>query len=179
MLSYLATATLAIGLLTSTPQPPQWQSDYGDALEATRAGNLPLLVVIDKPEEKDARISPELLSEGSIEGQEFALLQKYELCHVDASTKYGRAVAKAFRTEKFPYMAIIDKTGSVILYSKSGKIDSSEFDRALAIHKSGERASARVVSNVRYDEEIGTVIEQPFSSSYNSSYCPSCQRGAM
>lgn len=180
MLSYLATATLAIGMLATTPQPPEWKSDYGDALEATRSGNQPLLVVIDKPNDEKSRISPELLSEGSIDGEEFALLKQYELCHVDASTKYGRAVAKAFRTEKYPYMAIIDKTGSVILYSKSGQVDAKEFDRALANYKSGNRTIARVASHVRSETSRPVVIESPYGgSSFNGSYCPSCQRRAM
>ena len=179
MLSYLATATLAVGLLASTPQPPQWESDYGDALKATRAGNQPLLVVIEKPRDEEARIAPALLSEDSIKGNQFELLQPYELCRVDASTKYGREVAKAFRTKSYPYMAIIDKTGSVILYSKTGDIDAKDWERALSQHKRGERRPVRTASHVSYRAN-DAVIERPMSSPYiNSSYCPSCQHRAM
>jgi hypothetical protein len=179
MLSYLATATLAVGLLASTPQPPQWESDYGDALKATRSGNQPLLVVIDKPRDEKARIAPALLSEESIEGSEFKLLQPYELCHVDASTKYGRAVAKAFRTDRYPYMAIIGKTGSVILYSKTGNIDAKDWEQALSQHKNGERPTVRTASHVSYRASEPVIIERPLSTPYfNNSYFPSCQRRA-
>ena len=41
MISYLATATLAIGALLAAPQPPQWEASYGKALEATREGGRP------------------------------------------------------------------------------------------------------------------------------------------
>ena len=67
MMSYIATATLAVGLLATTPQTPAWEASYGKALEATREGNQPLLVVLDKPNTEEARVEPELLSEGSIE----------------------------------------------------------------------------------------------------------------
>ena len=118
MVSYLATATLAVSLLTSTPQPLQWQADYGKALAATRSGDQPLLVVLDKPGTTDKQLDPTLLSQGTIEGQDFELLRPYHLCHVDASTDYGQEVAKAFKADSFPYTAIIDKTGSVVIYSE-------------------------------------------------------------
>jgi hypothetical protein len=180
MLSFLATATLAVGVLASAPQPPQWRSDYGDALEATRQGNQPLLVVIDNPRDDQTRIDRDLLSENATGGNELELLESYELCHVDASTKYGREVAKAFRTQSYPYMAIIDKTGSVILYSKAGEIGAEDWQQALSRHQSGERGSVRTVSHLSYQPSQPVIMERPMSGPYiNNSYCPSCQRSPM
>ena len=38
MINFVATATLAIGLLAAAPKAPQWETSYGKALEETRAG---------------------------------------------------------------------------------------------------------------------------------------------
>jgi len=71
------------------------------------------------------------------------------LCHVDVTTDYGQKVAKAFNAKEFPHVAIIDKTGSMVIYKKTGQIDSAEWQKILTSHKTGERPS---------------------------SYCPNCQR---
>jgi hypothetical protein len=164
MISYLATATLAVGMLATAAKPVQWEQSYGKALEATRAGQNPLLVVLDKPNSQDARIEPDLISEDVTSGDKFELLQPYRLCHVDVTTKYGQKVAKAFRAKSFPHVAIIDKTGSVVIFHKSGKIGADEWAKILTKHKSGERAK---VSRVSY---------KPSGSSPDKPYCPNCQR---
>ena len=107
MISYMAIATVAIGLLAASPQPRTWEVSYGKALEASRADKSPLLVVLDKPNSEEARIEPALLGDGKQ-----AELRPYRLCHVDVTTEYGQKVAKAFNAKSFPHVAIIDKTGS-------------------------------------------------------------------
>ncbi len=172
MISYLAAATLAVSLLAATPKSPEWKSSYGEALEATRAGNSPLLVVLDKPNSVEARVEPKLLSESSVNGKEFELLRPYELCHVDVTTEYGQKVANAFRAKSFPHVAIIDRTGSLVLFRKSGKMDMAEWERALSQHKSGERPKARAIAHTTYKPSEPVI----YSSPSGSSYCPSCQR---
>ena len=146
---------MAIGLLAAAPKAPEWEASYGKALEATRAGQDPLLVVLDKPNSKEARIEPALLSEDKVSGETTKLLKPYRLCHVDASTEYGQKVAKAFQAKEFPHVTIIDKTGSMVLYKKSGQIKQAEWKQILTSHKTGERPKAK--SSSRPD-------------------CPSCQR---
>jgi hypothetical protein len=172
MISYLATATLAVGLLAATPEPPRWEANYGKALSATRAGNSPLLVVLDEPNSKEASIEPALLSENAVQGKKFELLRPYHLCRVDVTTKYGRRVAKAFGANRFPHVAIIDKTGSTVLFRRSGKIKATEWATALAQHKSGERPRPRVVTQVSYRPSTPAVYSSPFPTSD----CPNCQR---
>jgi hypothetical protein len=181
MVSYLAAATLAVSLLTSTPQPLQWQDDYGKALAATRSGEQPLLVVLDKPASTDGRLDPTFLSQGTIEGQDFELLRPYHLCHVDASTAYGQEVAKAFKADSLPYTAIIDKTGSVVIFSKAGQMASNEWQQVLKTYEKGDRsdalASSDPVKRVSYkltgsSSESSTVA--PSSSS--KPYCAKCQQ---
>lgn len=172
MISYLATATLAVGLLAATPEPPRWESNYGKALSATRAGNSPLLVVLDEPNSKETMIEPALLSENAVQGKEFELLRPYRLCHVDVTTRYGQKVAKAFRANRFPHVAIIDKTGSTVLFHRSGKINATEWATVLTQHKSGERPQPRIVTQVSYQPSTPAVYSEP----YPTSSCPNCQR---
>src|SRR5262245_14638476 len=173
MMSYIATATLAAGLLATTPTAPAWQASYGKALQATREGNQPLLVVLDKPNSEDARVEPALLSEGSISGKQAEALKPYQLCHVDVTSEYGKKVADAFHAKTFPAVAIIDKTGSVIIHRQDGKVDAAKWEKMLNEHKEGLRPTAKPVSHVSYKPTNGVGYE---GTSYSSgSYCPSCQ----
>jgi hypothetical protein len=147
MMNFIATATLAIGVLAASPKAPQWETSYGKALEETRAGQDPLLVVLDKPNSKDARIEPALLSEEKATTDTSKLLKPYRLCHVDVTTEYGQKVAEVFHAKEFPHVAIIDKTGSMVIFKKTGQIDSAEWEKILTKNKAGERP-----------------------------YCPNCQR---
>ncbi len=173
MMSYIATATLAVGLLATTPQTPQWEASYGKALQATRNGNQPLLIVLDKPNSEDARVEPALLSEGSISGQPVESLKPYQLCHVDVTSEYGKKVADVFRAKSFPHVAIIDKTGSVIIHRQTGKLDAAGWEKMLNQYKDGQRVSSKAVSHVSYKPVEGAAYE---GMNYSSKpYCPSCQ----
>ena len=168
MVSYLTTAILAVGVLAAAPQSPKWETSYGKALEETRESESPLLVVLDNPESREA-LDPELLSDGELAGEEAELLESYKLCHVDVTTKYGKKVAKAFRAKSFPHIAIIDKTGSTVIFRKTGQVDSAEWQRILKRHKSGERTIARAVPQRIFSP----------ADSISRPYCPNCQRNSF
>jgi hypothetical protein len=172
MMSYIATATLAVGLLATTPQAPVWQASYGKALQATRDGNQPLLVVLDKPNSEDARVEPALLSEGSISGKPVEALKPYQLCHVDVTSEYGKKVADVFHAKTFPAVAIIDKTGSVIIHRQDGKMDAAGWEKMLKKHKDGLRPTAKTVSHISYKAVMGPSYE---GVNTGRPYCPSCQ----
>lgn len=171
MKNYLATATLAMSVLASAAQGAEWQSDYGDALAATRADNQPLLVVLDEPQTEATRIEPALLSEGSAKTDDAKQFENYNLCHVDVTTKYGKKVARAFKAKRFPHVAIIDRSGSVVIFKKSGKMDSKEWTSVLKTHRNGERVAARHVSY-----KLNGDSSDSAPTYHNKSYCPSCQR---
>jgi len=163
---------MAIGALASTPESTEWQSDYGDALAETRAQeNQPLLVVLDEPQVKDSTLQPALLGEGDSKVVDRKLLKHYRLCHIDASTKYGQKVAGVFKAKRFPHVAIIDKSGKVVLFKKSGQFTTTEWTSALEKHQDGERIAAKHVS---YKLGGGEASSTP--TYRNNSYCPSCQR---
>jgi hypothetical protein len=173
MLCYLATATLAISALLAAPQQPQWESSYGKALEASRAADAPLLVVLDKPNSEDARLSPELLSAKKSESGDAALLKPYQLCHVDVTSSYGKKVAKAFHATTFPHVSIIDKSGKTVIFTKTGNIKPDEWQRILTRHKSGDKSLARAVSRTTYKPITGGSIDG------TRPYCPNCQRNSF
>jgi hypothetical protein len=175
MVSYLATAILSVGVLSSAPQPLHWEASYGKALEATRSENTPLLIVIDKPNCKKAGIDPELLEENVIGGEDVDLLRPYQLCRVDVTTRYGKKVADAFGATRFPHVAIIDRTGSTVLYRQSGQLDIDEWESVLARHKSGERPVARTISRRIYQPSDIGLYNMPISRPS----CPNCQRSAF
>lgn len=178
MIHALTVTALVLSSAVASTKPVEWQADYGKALAATRADDRPLLVVLDVPsDEKKAAEDDQLKTDGD----QAELLSQYQLCHIDASTEYGQRVAKVFKADKFPFTAIIDKTGSVVLTKKQGQLTDAEWNQTLKNYKSGERSATRYTSAYR-----GTVIENGSSFSYpgstsvvSPSYCPSCQRNAQ
>jgi hypothetical protein len=108
MVSTLTAALIALSSLTASAvstgaDAVQWQADYGEALAATRQDDRPLLVVLDVPDDPKSAVETEQFE---IEGEQGKLLESYQLCHVDVSTKYGKKVAEAFRAKQFPFTAI-------------------------------------------------------------------------
>lgn len=169
MIHYLAAATLAASTLAVTPAKVQWQADYGQALAATRSDQRPLLVVIDNPVDPKTAFEQKLLDADGVQAE---LLKSYQLCHVDVSTEYGKKVAEAFGAKQFPHTAIIDKTGSTVLFKKPGQIGGEEWQTTLAKYQKGVQP---VTHNVFYrGNTIVGAQAQPAKP-----YCPSCQRKAM
>lgn len=173
MLSNLATFTVALGLVAASSDVPQWHTDYGKALAETRSEHRPLLVVIDKADSKEQQVDKALLEQG---GE--SKLSSYELCHVDASSEYGQKVAKVFKAEKFPYLAIIDKQGEVILHSQSGEVSQQQWDSMLAKHQAGVRTAPVTVAQ----PVTASATPADYSSDYSyptstKPYCAKCQRG--
>lgn len=165
MIHVLILTTIAISSAVASSKPVEWQGDYGKALAATRADDRPLLVVLDVPSNPKTAVENEQLD---TEGEQAKLLASYQLCHIDASTEYGQKVAKAFKAEKFPFTAIIDKTGSVVLDKKQGQLTDAEWSETLSVHKSGERSTATHYTSAYRGQASSTVV--------SPSYCPSCQR---
>ena len=172
MVNSLAMIAVAVGLLAAAPEPIEWESNYGKALRETRATDeRPLLVVLEKSTEPQEKVDAALLAEDDFASEEAELVRPYERCRVDVSTEYGQRVAKAFGAKQFPYTAIIDKTGSVILYTKSGSVDAKQWKATLATYRDGERPVSHTVKKM-------VTFENPSTSSDNSSgsSCPTCRR---
>ncbi|MEN1679226.1 MAG: hypothetical protein AAGJ46_06505 [Planctomycetota bacterium] len=187
MLSSVTTTLTALALTASAPQSLQWQADYGKALEQTRSDERPLLVVIDTP-----AADAEKGLEKALSATDKKLLSNYDLCRVNADTKYGKAVAEVFKAETLPYMAIIDKSGSIILHSQAGDMSADALASTLAKYKSGSRqvrvtvakpviSSAPVESGVYLEAapaQATPIYHKPMPTYYApQSDCPNCRNG--
>ena len=172
MVHYLAVATLAASTFAVTPTVVKWQADYGKALAATRSDQRPLLVVLDNPADPKAALQPELLS---AEGASGELLKSYRVCRVDVTTEYGQKVAQAFGASQFPHTAIIDKTGSTVLFKKPGQIDGDQWQSTLAKYEKGVSPQTQNVF-FRGNTILGA---QSMRGAGVPANCPSCQRRAM
>lgn len=167
MLTSLLTVVAAAAIAAPTPAP-QWESDYGKALAQARNDDKPLLVVIESADQQlDASLT-------SVKGN--ATLKKYDLCRVDASTEYGQKVAEAFGAEQMPFVAFIDKQGSVVLHTQEGDLSKDAFRASLVKYQDGKTAQQHVV--LKPATQSYPVEYQPASNYYQSpGYCPSCQKG--
>lgn len=175
LLSQLALSLVAA--LPTTAAPADWKADYGEALAATRESAKPLVVVIDRAGVEGEQLSTELLSPNS---GAFPL-DSYALCHVDASTEYGKKVAEVFNVTSFPHVAIIDKTGSIILKRMSGEISRDSWIATLETHREGKyrtgsayRVAKPVVSTPSTADmpTSGFVMPQETTA---KPYCKACQ----
>ncbi|MBN1853153.1 MAG: hypothetical protein JW829_10535 [Pirellulales bacterium] len=167
MMGFFASATFVASLIGSFSDMPQWESDYGRALKATRENGRPLLIVLEVPKKPAGRLEPIRSSEDKVAGADPRLLVPYQLCHVDVTTKYGKQVAKVFHASRYPFVAIIDRTGQCIIFKKTGQMTDSEWQTVLTRHKNGDLPPT----------QIAGVGQSHYQSSLDPSYCPSCQNG--
>ncbi len=184
MVHFIALTAIALSSAVAANKPVEWQADYGKALAATRADSRPLLVVLEVPSDPKTTVEGEQLK---TDGEQAKLLASYQLCRVDASTEYGQKVAKAFKAKQFPFTAIIDKTGSIVLHKQQGQLTDAEWSKTLSAYKSGERAAYQYTSAYRgqvigdHVIDNGSTFGYPAANSsiISPSYCPSCQRNAQ
>ena len=135
-------ATLAL-TVSSMGASPEWISDYGQALEAARAANRPLLIVLDDPTRPEGQISQASVRNDTTQN---TLLQQFILCHIDVTTGYGRRVVEAFGVGDFPYTVITDRAVKTIIYSRVGQFRSADWVTTLVRYQNGERRPSRVRS---------------------------------
>ncbi len=167
MLTKLILVTMVAALSVSGEEASiNWEADYGVALEQCKSHERPLLVVLDVPADAKQRIAPEWLKNKKN-------LDNYELCHVDVTTDYGKKVADVFRVKSFPHVAIIDRSGDVILSRMSGPVSEEKWLSNLSQHKLGLRKSearrfqvSKPVVNLD-----GGIVNYPSSKPF----CKSCQ----
>ncbi|MCO6043902.1 hypothetical protein NG895_08275 [Aeoliella sp. ICT_H6.2] len=172
MLHYFTIFTAIIGLSAVNASAAQWQSDYATALKQTRSDDRPMLMVIDQPGVAEKSLDDEVISNDAK-----GALADYDLCRVDASTKYGAKVAEAFGAKAFPYVACIDKSGKVILDSASGEINTDKWTKMVTKNRTGEKPVRRVVAKPAVTTSpVSTQSYQPYTPQARP-YCAKCQRG--
>lgn len=181
MVSSLVAVLVTVGAISADnvsvkKDGAKWESNYTKALQATRKDDRPLLVVLDNPNKAKEAIDADQLE---LEGKQGELLESYQLCHVDVTTKYGKKVADAFHAEQFPFISIIDKKGEFILVKKTGQIEGKEWESTLKKYKEGEQPAKVYTSNYRGEVETSYHGEVDTSISFGNSGCKACQLRAM
>lgn len=127
-MNHFITALIAAGALSAPHGSLDWNSDYGVALEETRDSAKPLLVLIDKPEDPaEGSQEPVLRPDSGLS----EVLSEYTLCYVDANTEYGQRVAEVFKTQSYPFTAVIDRQGKKIVEKWTGTLDAQQWNEAL------------------------------------------------
>lgn len=179
MLASSATQAAMPEVLALDAQGVQWETDYGKALRATRADDRPLLVVLESPTEGNQAIKQVAHTETVSQEREAELLSSYQLCRIDVTTDYGKKVAGAFKATSFPHTSVIDKTGSVVIFAKTGQLADSEWMETLATYKHGNRSDAILAESHTATSHV--VFRRPYSSvestsSFGTPTCTKCQR---
>lgn len=146
MIYLLSVATVFLSSIASASSTTQWQADYGKALAATRSDHRPLLIVLDVPSDSATATEDEVTDGKPLEtiDEQSELLSAYQRCRIDVSTEYGKKVARLFGAKKFPFTAIIDKTGSVVLCKKTGQLTEEQWHATLATYQKGERKAPTI-----------------------------------
>lgn len=137
---------LLLVVLTATPAPSTpalavWSANYTDALKQTQDTDKPLLVVIHDPANPKSRSQHATDKPDETQAE---LLKHYELCRIDATTVHGKRVAEAFKVESFPFMAVIDKSGTGVLCQYTGQMEVEQWVEKLVAYKADEKPAARV-----------------------------------
>ena len=109
-----------------------WSVDYAQAFAAAKSSRKPLLVVIEDSTKQGNQFDEDKLAS---EPTQVQLMSQFELCKIDASSKKGKQVAKAWGATQFPYTAITDRTNSVVVYRKGGQMSRNEWIAALVESK--------------------------------------------
>ena len=137
-----------------------WDRDYGDALQAARQSQRPLVVILEDPSQ------PELRS-GCQAKAEPHLLKAFEICRVDATTAYGKKLASLYGVKDLPYTVITDSHCRNILFRGAGHFSAETWNSILSSHAVqefsplvGDADSAVLAS----DEGSASLLEsEPFS----------------
>ncbi len=112
--------------------------DYGEALQAARRQGRPLIVVLYRRSEAKTAVPV-----GESLGR---LRRRFVICRVNVETPSGAQLARAFRRDRFPHVAVIDARQMVILQRHAGPLDVRTAQQLLARWSPAATASEPVSS---------------------------------
>ena len=125
--------SLFIVLLTSLANGSElpWITHYGRAVERTKTQAKPLLIIFEKSPSKEG--TQRLSQTSSLKNQAGSsnLLNKFVLCRINATNRYGSRVATAFKIDHFPCTVIIDRAGRRIIFQQTGQFSPAEWTATL------------------------------------------------
>lgn len=128
---------LGLGGLPAGSENHAWNRDYGAALQSARQQQKPLLVLIERRGNEQPAAATRPVSRQA-DAQIQQLLDRYELCYVDADSNYGRQVAQGFRARTFPFVAVVDKHSRRQLWRAAAPNSSEGWAALLTRYQTGE-----------------------------------------
>ena len=136
--------SLFIVLLTTLANGSElpWMTHYGRAVERTKTQSKPLLIIFEKSPSKGGGPRPSQTASLTNQADSSDLLNKFVLCRIDATTRYGSRVATAFKIDHFPCTVIVDRVGRRIIFQKTGQFSTPEWTAILARFSKSDWASA-------------------------------------
>jgi len=140
----LTTLMVAVNITQSTPLTSKWETDYGTALHSAQIAERPLVVLLENPHDPDQSVGKEVLENSHVRPE---LLDKFQLCRVDVTTKTGKLVAKAFGAEQFPYTAISDQKCRKIVYRHAGRPTAGTWIAVLAARAPRPNSRSRLLQD--------------------------------
>lgn len=135
----------------------EWSVDYAKAFAAAKTSKKPLLVVIEDSSKGTDKFEEEKLA---ADQTQLELLNQFELCKIDVSSNTGKKVAKAFGATELPYTAITDRTNSIVVYRRAGKMSRNEWISALIDNKDRVYARKPVLPAQPTAATTGTIQSQ-------------------
>lgn len=128
MIGLAANILMGAALLAAEPQAPQWNTNVRQAWLEARQTSKPLLVVIDVPSDNNRRIQQ---VSHKPDATQQALLSRYVLAHVDASTRYGRQVAEFYNVTEAPTTLVLRPASGTTTHRQSGQMGAQQWANLL------------------------------------------------
>ncbi|MFQ5732889.1 MAG: hypothetical protein ACE5KM_13165 [Planctomycetaceae bacterium] len=127
-------------------QPPVVNPDahfdnYHRALREARLTGKPLLVVLNPGAE--SAVGGISMSAIRKTRERRELLENYVVVVIDASTRHGRIVHRAYERPRLPHVAVLDKRQALQLFTTSETLYGQRWTEILQTYRNGVRAVAR------------------------------------
>lgn len=119
------------------PQPAVFYQNYHQGLQAARAGKKPLLVILNPGPQWEGNA---LTVEGLRKTRERrGLLKNYVVVVIDATTRHGEIVHRAYAKPKLPHVVVLGKRQSYQIFTTSEKLYGQRWTEILKKYKTGEQ----------------------------------------
>ena len=101
-----------------------WNQSYSECLSAAKQQRRPLIVLLEDPKRTELRGD-------SLFTNNWNLLDKFELCRVDATSSYGKKIAELYGASTLPYTVITDSECREIRFRGAGKFSNQSWRETL------------------------------------------------
>jgi len=128
-------ALILLSALSGGTREATVYDDYKEAWRAGRAQSLPVLVILNPGDSRDApSITVDSLRKATHRRE---LLANYVVAVIDTSTPQGQAVHKLFESPQLPRVSVLDKQQKWQIYRTSRQLSMEDWNLVLDKHQKG------------------------------------------